>query len=88
MPDARYGAEHRKLRAWWKPKVEAGHVTCWRCKKPIAPDAAWDLGHYDGARRDEYAGPEHRGQCNRATATHLAAQRQRPTPTHPGLIGD
>jgi hypothetical protein len=63
---AGYGAEHRRARAAWAPRVAAGHVVCARCGLLIAPGAPWDLGH-DDADRSKYAGPEHR-RCNRATA--------------------
>ncbi len=84
---ARYGTGHRATRSAWQPLVDAGLVTCWRCSQPIQPGQPWDLGHRDGSRRDQYAGPEHAG-CNRRTRTHLAAQRFRPQPKHPGQIGD
>lgn len=61
-----YGQAHRELRAQLAPIVEAGRVRCARCGEPIAPGAAWDLGHVDDDR-SRYAGPEHRA-CNRATA--------------------
>lgn len=60
-----YGRAHRKLRAEWATKVEAGEVTCWRCREWIAPDQPWDLGH-DDTDRTIYRGPEHQ-HCNRAT---------------------
>lgn len=63
---AGYGAEHRRARAAWAPRVAAGHVVCARCGLLIAPGDPWDLGH-DDADRSKYAGPEHR-RCNRATA--------------------
>ena len=61
-----YGAEHKKLRAAWKPRVEAGGVRCARCRRLIVPGTPWDLGH-DDHDRSRYVGPEHRG-CNRAVA--------------------
>lgn len=70
-----YGAEHRKLRAAWKPKVEAGEVTCWRCGRPIPPGSKWDLGHDDNDRTI-YRGPEHRGQCNRRAGALKGNQRR------------
>jgi len=89
VADARYGYAHRKLREAWRPCVHALSVTCWRCGELIVPDLTirgegWDLGHVDGGRPDEYAGPEHAGPCNRSSAAsrgnrtrgaHIAARR-------------
>ncbi len=61
-----YGAAHKRLRAWWKRRVELGIVACARCGRVIAPDEAWDLGH-DDHDRSRYNGVEH-ARCNRATA--------------------
>ncbi len=44
----------------------SGKASCWRCAKPIAPDAEWDLGH-DDDDPNAYRGPEH-AACNRATS--------------------
>lgn len=55
-----YDAAHRKLRAHWRPLVEAGGVTCWRCDQPIRPGTAWVLGHVDYSNRQLYRGPEHK----------------------------
>ncbi|GAA4627294.1 hypothetical protein GCM10023113_27700 [Cellulomonas oligotrophica] len=75
----RYGPEHRAVRAAWAPAVERGEVTCARCGHPIAPAAAWDLGHVDGGRPDEYQGPEHR-RCNRGAGARTANRRRRRHP--------
>ena len=61
-----YGTAHQAARNQWKPAVQTGGVTCWRCAQPIRPDQRWDLGH-DDHDRTRYRGPEHIG-CNRATA--------------------
>ena len=61
----KYGPGHRRLRAQWAPRVEAGLVDCVRCGERILAGEAWDLGHVDGTL--SYAGPEH-ARCNRATA--------------------
>jgi hypothetical protein len=68
-----YGTEHQKLRKQWEPKVKAGVVICARCRKWIAPQAAWDLGH-DDIDRGRYTGPEH-AACNRATSAHRVARQ-------------
>lgn len=69
----KYGASHRRLRAQWAPRVEAGVVDCARCGERITPGEPWDLGHVDGKRA--YSGPEH-ATCNRATAKHRAEREQ------------
>jgi|SRR5829696_5832504 len=61
----RYGQVHKTVRKRWRLRVEAGGVACVRCGEPIKPGTPWDLGHVDGGRPGEYAGPEHR-RCNRA----------------------
>lgn len=68
-----YGWQHQKLREQYKPLVESGRATCWRCGEPIHPNAKWDLGHDDNDRTIT-RGPEHIGrECpaggNRATAS-------------------
>jgi hypothetical protein len=65
-----YGVDHRALREQYRPLVEAGDVTCWRCGEPINPDDDWDLGH-DDLDRSIYRGPEHRAH-NRATKSRRA----------------
>ena len=77
-----YGAHHRRLRAWWLPRVAAGAVRCWRCGEPIPggdPDdrawrQSWHLGHRDD--RQGYEGPEH-AQCNIEARNRIEAQRAR-----------
>lgn len=71
-----YGHGHRKLRAWWAPRVATGLVRCWRCERTIRPEEGWDLGHADGDRRF-YRGPEHL-LCNRRT--NAADRRGDPRP--------
>lgn len=72
MPKPKYGAAHQKLRAQWKPRVDAGTVhchhlpTCQREDTLIHPGEPWDLGHRDDDPT-QYTGPEHR-KCNRGTA--------------------
>jgi hypothetical protein len=61
-----YGAEHRKLRAHYQHRMDAGErFTCWRCPRPIDP-TRWHLGH-DDQDRSQYRGPECI-PCNTATA--------------------
>lgn len=56
---AKYGPEHRRDRRWWKPRVDAGRVTCRRCGQRIVPGQPWDLGHPLPSH------PEH-ADCNRS----------------------
>jgi hypothetical protein len=67
-----YGPPHRALRERWRPLVESGDVTCWRCGQRIEPDDDWDLGH-DDHDRTQYRGPEHRAH-NRATRNRWNAR--------------
>jgi len=57
-----YGLVHKRERAKWTPRVDAGLVDCARCRQPIEPGRPWDLGHTD--QRDTWTGPEHL-TCNR-----------------------
>jgi hypothetical protein len=68
-----YGWRHQRVRAAWRPRVDAGLVDCARCGEPIVPGEPWDLGH-DDVDRSRYQGPEHRA-CNRSAG----AGRRRPT---------
>lgn len=61
-----YGGQHQRLRAQWKPAVDAGQAWCHAavCLKPsrrITPGTAWHLGHTPD--RTAWTGPEHE-QCN------------------------
>lgn len=72
-----YDAEHDRLRARWKPKVERITVNCHaqHCLMPsgrlILPGQDWDLGHTDD--RTAWTGPEH-ARCNRAAGGQAAHQ--------------
>jgi len=52
-----YGARHRRLRAQWKVKVDAGGVACWRCRQPVPPGSRWHLDHLPGGAPDQYVYP-------------------------------
>ena len=67
-----YGSKHQKLRAEWKPKVEAGQVTCARCRLPILVGQLWHLDHDDNDR-SKYIGPAHKF-CNLSAAGKAAHQ--------------
>jgi hypothetical protein len=61
-----YTSEHDRLRARWKPRVDAGQVDCHNpvCLMPIRrilPGEPWQLGHTPD--RTAWRGPEHR-LCN------------------------
>lgn len=68
-----YGKEHKRLRAEYARRMEAGEgFDCWRCGKPVDPAADWDLGH-DDYDRSVYRGPEH-VKCNRGSVRLTPAQ--------------
>jgi hypothetical protein len=56
-----YDREHTRLRARWKPKVDAGLVDCARCGTRIWLGQPWALDHTDD--RAGYLGPSHK-RCN------------------------
>jgi len=65
-----YGRQHRLLRAWWTPHVDAGEVEChaviclWELdgySRWIEPGTPWHLGHTPD--RSDWTGPEHE-RCN------------------------
>ena len=63
-----YGLAHVKLRAAWKPKVDAGEAMCCAAiclkrSRQIQPGTPWHLGHTPD--RTAWTGPEHE-QCNEA----------------------
>jgi hypothetical protein len=65
-----YGHPHQRLRARWKPTVDAGQAFCHAviCLKPtrhIQPGTPWHLGHTPD--RTAWTGPEHE-QCNESEA--------------------
>jgi len=62
--NAMYGKAHRRLRAQWKVKVDAGGVRCCRCRQPIEPHSRWHLDHVPGFV-DRWQGPAH-PFCNEA----------------------
>lgn len=72
MPASKYDHAHRKLRADWKVKVDAGGVHCHHLPKcleqdtRIHPGSKFDLGHRDDDPT-QYTGPEH-PRCNRGTS--------------------
>jgi hypothetical protein len=72
-----YTSEHDRLRARWKPKVDACTVhchahTCIEAVRLILPGQAWDLGHTDD--RTAWTGPEH-ARCNRSAGGKAAHVR-------------
>lgn len=64
-----YDHRHDNERRRWEPKVNAGLVDCVRCRRPIQPGSAWDLGHTDD--RSAWSGPEH-ASCNRRAGALVA----------------
>ena len=69
----------RQARAAWTPALATGRVICPRCRQPITPTQAWDLGHTtDLALGGDPAStvPEHRS-CNRAAGARLGNDLRR-----------
>lgn len=64
----RYGAEHGRIRAQWKARIDAGEeVPCNRCGAPIEQGTKWHLDHdEDGS----YRGPAHQF-CNESAASGI-----------------
>jgi hypothetical protein len=78
----RYGAVHRRLRAWWKPRVEAGGVLCCAviCLYPdraIWPGTPWVLGH--STEGSVWTGPEHR-RCGESDGARRSGRTPAPRP--------
>ena len=74
-----YGGQHQKLRAQWKPAVDAGQAICHAaiCLHPsrwIQPGTPWHLGHT--ADRTAWTGPEH-ALCNEADGGRRSRMRGR-----------
>jgi len=67
------GAESRKARAEWTPKVAAGGVPCCRCGKPVVPRPwlphdGWEPDHYPVPRWQggKATWPSHSPECNQS----------------------
>jgi hypothetical protein len=73
-----YGSEHRKLRAQWKPRVDAGQVACALCGYLIASGEAWHLDHTPD--RTAYRGPAH-AECNRRDGARRGNRRSQQNAT-------
>lgn len=74
-----YAGPHQKLRAQWKPIVDAGDASCHAiiCLMPtrwIAPGTRWHLGHTPD--RSAWTGPEHE-RCNEADGARRGNQGRR-----------
>jgi hypothetical protein len=82
-----YAGQHPKLRAQWKPVVQAGRAYCHAvvCLMPdrwIPPDrpgqpTGWHLGHTPD--RQAWTGPEH-ARCNEADGARRRNQAHHPWP--------
>ena len=66
-----YGTEHRRLRAQWKARIDAGlQPACTRCPNPILPGQPFELDHSDD--RTTWLGPAHQ-HCNSSTGGRKGA---------------
>jgi hypothetical protein len=81
-----YGSPDKELRRKWKRLVDRGDVSCARCRAPIVPGEARDLGHVDDDR-SQYAGQEHRS-CNRAAGAAKGNRARRTRQLRPQLKQD
>ena len=77
-----YGSQHQKLRAKWKPLVDAGMVSCHAgvclmASRWIPPGSAWHLGHTPD--RSGWTGPEHE-RCNEADGARRGNRRRAARP--------
>jgi hypothetical protein len=77
-----YGGEHQRLRAQWKPTVDAGQAWCHAaiCLQParwIQPGTPWHLGHTPD--RTAWTGPEH-ALCNDADGGRRSRMHGRTRP--------
>jgi hypothetical protein len=80
--DRGYGGPHQKLRAQWKPLVDAGRVNCHSLicleerdgrTRQIIPGTPWHLGHTPD--RTGWTGPEHE-RCNEADGARRLSRMQ------------
>jgi hypothetical protein len=71
---AKYGAEHRKLRARLAREIAAQGAVCVRCGDAIVAGEPWDLDHRDDGAG--YLGPAHR-TCNRSAGGEASHRRNR-----------
>lgn len=86
------GYRAQKLRAAWKPRIEAGDVLCYRCGQPILPGTRWDLDHTTAKLHldssdmfnPDLLHPSH-AYCNRRHGQGIAAARRRPPGMPEGL---
>ena len=74
-----YGSSHQRSRQGWARAVATGTVPCFRCGKPIAADAEWDLDHRDDDRTAP-AAPSHRACNRRAGAAKTNGMMRDPEP--------
>ena len=73
-----YGSPHQKLRAKWKPQVDAGMVNCHAVicvmsSRWIQPGTPWHLGHTPD--RTGWTGPEHQ-HCGAADGARRGNSRR------------
>lgn len=59
-------------------------VVCWRCRRPILPGQAADVGHVPGARGSALSelAPEHRHQTSTCTGNRAEGGKQGATAMH------
>ena len=83
------GRRAQRIRASWRPLVEAASVVCHLCGRLIFPGESWDLDHrepraYGGDDWDEENIRPAHARCNRRAGQRIGMRNRRRRPK-PGI---